>query len=229
MSQRSDGKVASMEDVSALIDGELDESAVARACAQWRVDASAREAWHAYQLIGDVLRSDDLASTASRDSAFLASLRERLAAEPVVLAPQPVAAPAEILAQPAVANARAGGRRHWHTPAAVVAGFAVVASVLVVTRMPAASDTGAGLAARDGSPPIATLASTAAPSPASGIGSAQAFDRQVEQPSLVLDGQLVRDARLDEYLAAHKKFGGSSGPGVPSGFLRNAAATTMGR
>ena len=221
MSERSDGKLRPMEDVSALIDGELDESAVARACAQWRDDPSAREAWHTYQLIGDVLRSDDLASTASRDGAFLASLRERLAAEPVVLAPQPVAAPTEILAQPAMFNGHAG-RRQWRTPAAMVAGFAVVASVLVVTRMPVAGNAGAVLAS-GGNNAAAALASTAGP--ASGAGGLLAFDRQAE-PAMVLDGQLVRDARLDEYFAAHKKFGGSSGPGVPSGFLRNAAATT---
>ena len=208
-----------MEDVSALIDGELDESAVARACAQWRDDPSAREAWHTYQLIGDVLRSDDLASTASRDSAFLASLRERLAAEPVVLAPQPAVVPTEILAQPAVVNGDAG-RRHWRTPAVVVAGFAVVATVLVLTRMPTGDATGL-LSAREDK---AAAALSAAVAPASGAGNVQAFDRQVE-PAMALDGTLVRDARLDEYLAAHKKFGGSSGPGAPSGFLRNAAAT----
>lgn len=220
MSQRSEGKLPPMEDVSALVDGELDESAVARACAQWRDDTSAREAWHTYQLIGDVLRSDDLASTASRDSAFLASLRERLATEPVVLAPQPALAPVEVVVLPAVANGHAG-RRQWRTPAAVVAGFAVVASVLVVTRMPVAGDAGTVLAAAGNSNASATLVSASSPAP----GAVQVFDRQVE-PVDALDGQLVRDARLDEYLAAHKKFGGSSGPGVPSGFLRNAAATT---
>jgi len=208
-----------MEDVSALIDGELEDSAVAHACAQWRDDPSAREAWHTYQLIGDVLRSDDLAFTASRDSAFLASLRERLAAEPVVLSPQPVVARVEILAQPAVANGGAG-RRHWRTPVAMVAGFAVVASVLVIIRMPMAGDTRRVLSARDDSGAAALTSAALAPA----SGPMQANDRQTD-PAMVLDGKLVRDARLDEYLAAHKKFGGSSGPGAPSGFLRNATAT----
>ena len=35
-------------------------------------------------------------------------------------------------------------------------------------------------------------------------------------------GTMIRDARLDGYLAAHKQFGGTSALGVPSGFLRNA-------
>jgi sigma-E factor negative regulatory protein RseA len=33
---------------------------------------------------------------------------------------------------------------------------------------------------------------------------------------------MVRDARLEELLAAHKEFGGASALQMPSGFLRNA-------
>jgi sigma-E factor negative regulatory protein RseA len=105
--------------LSALMDGEA--QALPLACQQWREDASARQTWHAYQLIGDVLRSEDLARPAARDAAFLAGLRERLAAEPVALAPQ--------------ASAPAAARRRvaW-VPATMVAGFVAVAGVLVVLR-----------------------------------------------------------------------------------------------
>ena len=48
--------------------------------------------WHAYHLIGDVLRSDDLASAPGRDAAFLQRLSARLDDEPAVLAPEPLAA-----------------------------------------------------------------------------------------------------------------------------------------
>lgn len=102
--------------LSALADG--DAQAADPACAAWRDDAEARRTWHAYQLIGDVMRSDDLAAPAARDAAFLAGLRERLAAEPVVLAPAP-----------------ARRRQHWLLPAAAAAGFVVVAGVLVVARV----------------------------------------------------------------------------------------------
>src|SRR5688500_8447097 len=98
MSIESESDPSALENLSALTDGELDSAAAARACARWRDDPSQRSAWHAYQLIGDVLRSDDLASTARRDAAFLAALRTRLAAEPVVLAPE-----AEPEPEPAVA------------------------------------------------------------------------------------------------------------------------------
>jgi sigma-E factor negative regulatory protein RseA len=43
-------------------------------------------------------------------------------------------------------------------------------------------------------------------------------------PAYVSDPKIIRDARLDRYLAAHKQFAGSSALGVPSGYLR--AATT---
>jgi sigma-E factor negative regulatory protein RseA len=51
----------------------------------------------------------------------------------------------------------------------------------------------------------------------------------VEPQALVSNGQMIRDARLDRYLAAHKQFAGSSALGVPSGFLRNATAEVPGR
>lgn len=230
MSQRSDGKSPSLEEVSALVDGELDDSAVARACATWRDDAAVRESWHTWHLIGDVLRSEDLAAPAGHDSDFLAALRARLADEPVVLAPAaaaPVARPAPAY-EPAVANGAAAVRRNWRTPAAVAAGFAVVASVLVATRLPTApspgvmpSDTLMAQDVRDAGAGRATLAGNVE------AGSVPALPRQAAftpDGQVVLDGRLIRDARIDEYLAAHKKFGGSSGPGGPSGFLRNAAA-----
>src|SRR4051812_6645764 len=115
--QSSDSKTYSAEDLSALMDGELDAAAAGTACDSWRDDPEARACWHAYQLIGDVLRSDDLASGRQRDDAFLRGLQQRLAQEPVVLAPSRAV------------------RRSWVAPAAVAAGFAAVAGVLVVTQM----------------------------------------------------------------------------------------------
>src|SRR5688572_30452696 len=96
--------------LSELVDGEADAGSVQRACAAWRESPSMRASWHAYHLIGDVLRSDDLAHPVERDEAFLASLRSRLAAEPVVLAPAAAAA--------ADTPRR---RRTWAAPAAMAA------------------------------------------------------------------------------------------------------------
>jgi len=221
MSQSSEVS-ASMENLSALVDGELVGEASARACGQWRDDGQARAAWHAYALIGDVLRSGDLASDAGHDCAFLTRLRARLADEPVVLAP---AAPPAVEVLPAVAAVAAGGsRRAWRTPVAVAAGFMVVAGALVATSVPGSLPFGNG---NGGAATVAQGTPVVVPAAATGL---QAVSTQPAEAAPVrLNGQLIRDARLDEYLSVHKKFGGSSAPGVPSGFLRNAAAEAPAR
>lgn len=192
------------EEISALIDGELDPEGVARACASWRSDALSRRSWHTYHLIGDVLRSDDLAAQPSRDAAFLSRLRERLAAEPVVLAPPAALAPSTM----------AGRRvmRHWRAGAAVAAGFVAVAGVLVVMRSPVPQ-------------PAAEMARAPAVAPVVAV----AADGGVEQAAFVTDGRVMRDALLDRYLAAHKQFAGTSALGVPSAFLRSATTDASKR
>lgn len=192
------------EDFSALIDGELGPDGVARACASWRSDVRSRQTWHAYHLIGDVLRSDDLASHPARDADFLNRLRERLADEPVVLAPAGMPAAA---AQPA-----RRALRHWRAGAAVAAGFVAVAGVLVVMRSPEPQ-------------PAAEVARAPVSTPVMPVV-AEAGD---EQAAYVTDGRVMRDARLDRYLAAHQQFAGASALGVPSAFLRSATADASKR
>ncbi len=205
--------------LSALVDGELDPEAVRAACADWQKGGEVRVNWHAYHLIGDVLRSDALASDAGHDERFLRRLRERLAAEPAVLAPQPL---------PSVAPAarRESARWKWLAPAAVAAGFMAVASVLVVTRgtLPTAGGEGAVLASAAG--PDRTVMATAAPVRSA---AAVAAGEGLVAPQAVTDRQFVRDPKLDRYLAAHMEFGGSSALGAPSGFLRAATQRTSDR
>jgi sigma-E factor negative regulatory protein RseA len=216
---------ATREQLSALADGELDGAAVGPACAAWHADAEQRSTWHAYHLIGDVLRSDDLASDTARDAAFLGALRTRLAAEPVVLAPAAVARPAAQWARGAAARR---GRWSWMGPTAVAAGFVAVAGVLVVTR-----GTGLGL----GAPAGPALAQTVMPQPLTptlvATGAATPVRSEVdvaaEPPVQIASGKLIRDVQLDRYLAAHKQFAGSSALGVPSAFLRSATADASAR
>lgn len=106
--------------ISDLADGRLAGDVLAGACRDWSADGEARRTWHAYHLIGDVLRSDDLATDARGDAAFLAAVRSRLAAEPVVLAPLP-----------------RRRRQMWLAPVAAAAGFVAVAGVVVVLRQAA--------------------------------------------------------------------------------------------
>jgi sigma-E factor negative regulatory protein RseA len=190
------------ERLSALVDGELDGPATEAACRLWKHDAQARSIWHAYHLIGDVLRSDDLASEASRDERFLLSLRARLAAEPVVLAPAPL---------PASMAARARSASRWMLPSAVAAALLLVAGTFTILR----SDNLAPANA-----PTLALADAAAP--------AAVVATDLAEP-VTMNGKVIRDARLDRYLAAHKQFSGSTALGLPSAFLRAATVETDGR
>jgi len=225
MSIESESGPSALEDLSALTDGELDSTACMRACAAWRDDAAARETWHVYQLIGDVLRSDDLASTRGRDAAFLSALRARLADEPTVLAPEPlpeVLAPAHAAAAPRVASAGRSSRWSWMAPSAVAAGFVLVAGALVVTRAPlpggGAAESVLARIGVGGAMPQVVSAPTLAVS-----------ETSQEQPAVVVSGRMLRDAQLERYLQAHQQFAGTSALGVPSGFLRNAAAEAPNR
>lgn len=187
-------------ELSALMDG--DDAALQVVCRAWRDDPEVRRDWHTYHLIGDVMRSDELAQRPSHDAAFLAALRTRLASEPVVLAPEPQPAPA---------------RRHvWLMPAAVAAGFVLVAGVLVVTRvgLPGALPQGA------------VLASASMPA-AGGVTLVDAAGRPAQALQVEGGAAVMRDPRLDEYLRAHQAARGGVAVAAPGGSLRRVDIITM--
>ena len=222
----SEDGTRALQGLSALADGELEPAATLQICAQWQRDAAARASWHAYHLIGDVMRSDDLAADTAHDASFLKAVRVRLAAEPAVLAPRRVEAGAPGFEAATERRAARSSRWSWLGPAAVAAGFLAVASVLVVTR-------GSGTLGKEGDSlaefPARGNAALAVASSTPGAVLASAASLPGETPTLVADGNLVRDARLERYFAAHSQFGGSSALGVPSGFLRAATTQTPGR
>lgn len=211
----------SRERLSALLDGELDPHGVRQACDRWRDDADSRSTWHAYRLIGDTLRSDDLAGDAAGDAAFLAAFRSRMSLEPVVLAPRPPETSSGEAASTPGRFATRSGRWAWFAPTAVAAGFVAVAGVLTLTRPGSfvGPDTAADAVAQATVPALVAASTARSPDPAA-TPDAQTF---------VASGQLIRDARLDRYLAAHKQFAGSSALGVPSSNLRNATVEAAGR
>lgn len=135
---------ATKQALSALMDGQTSETDVAALCARWRGDEQVRQRWFAYHLIGDVLRSEDLAAPVERNEAFLQSLRLRLAAEPL-----PLASRRNVMPKPA--------RLKWQAAAAAAAaGFVAVAGVMVMTR-PLPDSNPASMARND--QPMLTLAS----------------------------------------------------------------------
>lgn len=70
------------EQVSALMDGELDERAAGEAISALRSEGEALEAWRTYHLISDAMRDSRVLA-----AGFTSRVAERLAAEPTVLAP----------------------------------------------------------------------------------------------------------------------------------------------
>jgi len=197
--------------LSALADGDATSGEAERAFVAWREDAQVRATWHAYHLIGDVLRSDDLACAPEANEAFLVALRARLADEPVVLAPEPRAAEAAA-AQPAVANAPAGAatraRGRWQGPMAMAAGFLVVIGGLNIVR-PFSHGGNASLASNAGaSSPLATGAN---------------------DPAVVAAGQQTpaqTKAAADQlapYLAAHRQSAMNAPFQMPGSDLRNVS------
>lgn len=136
MSDRRLDDDAPYEALSALVDGEASASEVARACTAWRDDAQVRAHWSTYQLIGDVLRSDEMAD-ASGSAEFLKSFRARLSQEPVVLAPSGL----HSRPQPMVVDIAGPQstsvplrRRVWAGPMAVAACFVMVVGALVTSQ-----------------------------------------------------------------------------------------------
>jgi sigma-E factor negative regulatory protein RseA len=188
--------------MSALMDGE--PGAADETCRAWRTDALLRADWHAYHVISDAMRSDEHRCDAVRDAQMLARIRQRLAQEPVVLAPAPLP------------SSRRRSARAWLAPAAMVAGFAAVAGVMVVTRMAAepggAAGGGQALAGSATAPMVAVTAPGVA-----------ASTTPLENVSM------IRDAQLDRYLAAHRQYANGAAQVTPGGVVRNAAMTAPGR
>jgi sigma-E factor negative regulatory protein RseA len=114
--------------ISALADGQLQGDAFAHAIEVAADDPSGQEAWHTYHLIGDVLRSGELAA-ATAPVAFLGRLKTRLAQEETRYRPllQAEQGPAVPVAREAANDASF----RWK----LVAGFASMAAVAAVSWM----------------------------------------------------------------------------------------------
>lgn len=213
-----------LERISALADGQLAGDELAQTMAWVASSEEARVSWHAYHVIGDALRSADL-TDCSRDRVFAARLRERLTrldpigtpvdageaagsdgavAMPLPGQPTPVVAP--VVADTAVRGANdAVVRWKWLTAAASLMAVAVLGWHLGQVNTGASTQLAAAPSA--GGSAMSGGVAAAAPEPA----------------------VMLRDPRLDELLAAHRRFGGASALQMPAGFLRNATFEQPGR
>jgi len=205
-------KILNMDEmVSALADGELHGEEFARAVQAVAGDAGARASWHAYHLVGDVLRSPELASPSS-GADFVVRLRARLQQEQAGAASVPAAgltlhddaqdAATRVAADRAPANAPSFG---WP----LLAGVASLTAVAAIAWNVLGGAGGAG--------PVAAELAQSAP---------QQMQQQARESTRPV---MIRDARLDELLAAHRQAGGASALQMPAGFLRNATFESPGR
>ncbi|WP_175104919.1 sigma-E factor negative regulatory protein [Pararobbsia alpina] len=210
---------ARAERVSAIIDSqsvpEVDQFI-------FELDAQDRATWATYHLVGDVLRSDDLAEHASDDAGFMSRFSARLADEPHLLAPAPhahwFAAPATGGSSPSMAGdadpsvvAASAGLRRRVVPAFAVAAAAAILSWVVLPQLQHLGN--------PGMIGISPAALSAAGVPATDV-------RQVAMaaaPAAPISAQVnvIRDAALDQYLEAHMQF--ASHPGdTGSPYVRSA-------
>jgi sigma-E factor negative regulatory protein RseA len=195
--------------LSALVDGEADAAEAARGLAAWADSQPlARQRWHLYQLIGDVLRSEDLASAPDHDARFLRRLRGRLDREPALLAPQ------RLPAAPSAAARRAS----WLMPTALAASVMGLATVLTVWLQPAIRPSGAaGLVVA--SAPAATVAA-ADPARIAAVASSE---------DAASGARVLRDARLDRYLQAHREYATALPGSLPGGAGRSINTVSFDR
>jgi sigma-E factor negative regulatory protein RseA len=117
-------KMQTHELISALADGQLRGEAFARGVEAAALDPAALEAWHTYHLIGDVLRSGELAA-GSMPTAFLSRLQLRLRQEQRLAAVGQQPARAEPVRGQDAAN---DSSFRWK----LVAGFASLAAVAAI-------------------------------------------------------------------------------------------------
>jgi sigma-E factor negative regulatory protein RseA len=204
---------AARESVSALVDGDWHDQAVAGALDALLDDPQLVQTWHAYQVVGDVLRSAELAPSRS-DLAFLDRLEQRLALEPRaphVLSPERVSgAGRDIPSLSPVSLDR---------PAANLAVFRwkMLATAACVALVGVVGLQLWSLGGSRSEPEMAAARPAAVP----------------PTPDVVVAdsaaGSMLRDPRLDELMAAHRQLGGHSALQVPAGFLRNATYEGAGR
>ncbi|HXZ08753.1 MAG TPA: sigma-E factor negative regulatory protein [Paraburkholderia sp.] len=192
------------ERLSAFVDGELsgeEHLNLNKFIAE--LDHEDRAVWSHYHLIGDTLRSDDLAVNPAASHAFLAGFSARFEAEAHMLAPTAMPVAKRLLSL-----------RRRVVPAFAVAAAAATLTWIVVPQLQGVGGVGsaqmASVSSRGDSVQRVAMASVPV---------------VTGQPALQ-DANIIRDASLDQYLEAHQQF--AQQPVVPGSMplIRAAASVT---
>lgn len=190
------------ERLSAFVDGEwFGEEHLNKFISE--LDQEDRASWSHYHLIGDALRSDDLAVSPAASNAFLAGFAARFEQEPHVLAPAAMPVARRLLAL-----------RRRVVPAFAVAAAAATLTWIVVPQL-------------QGAPGVSQVASVQSHGDSVQRVAMASVPAVTAQP--VQDGNIIRDASLDQYLEAHQQF--AQQPVMPGSMplLRTTAMTTQGQ
>jgi sigma-E factor negative regulatory protein RseA len=201
------------ERLSAFVDGELfGEEHLNLDTLLSGLNGEDRAAWSTYHLIGDALRSDDLAVSTAASTAFMSGFAARFESEPHVLAPVATSV------TPSTAHAsRFGALRRRVVPAFAVAAAAATLTWIVVPQLQGVP----------GGPGVAQMASVQRGDAMQRVAMASVPVATV-QP-VAQDANIIRDASLDQYLEAHQQF--AQQPVMPGSgpLIRAAAVTTQGQ
>jgi sigma-E factor negative regulatory protein RseA len=194
------------ERLSALIDsewhGEASDAFIAA------LDREDRAAWSNYHLIGDAMRSDDLALSASASHAFMSGFAARFETEAHIVAPSASRASA-------AAQRKPFGLR-------LVPAFAVAAAAATLTWIVVPQLQGVNTGLQNAS----QVASVSSGDRVQRVAMAS-MPAATAQP-VVQDANIIRDASLDQYLEAHQQFAQQPAMGGAMPLIR-AAVTTPGR
>ena len=186
--------------VSALVDGELSSAELdvllrdENGSTGWDVD------WKIFHLIGDVLRGSESVLPSRLPSDFAARVTQSLQGETAV----------RLATTESVAHLRGAPANDAVFRWKLVAGLASLAAVAAV-----------------GWALVGTVTPSSSTGPQLALTSPPAAQGMPQEPSQAVvvqtpQGQVLRDARLEQLLAEHRQYGGMSALQMPAGFLRNA-------
>lgn len=196
--------------ISALLDGEVSVVELGRAVEAAGQMPQGLAVWHSYHVVGEVLRGHAPVAGGA-EGLFLARFRGRLAEENAGMAHTRPLTPA------ATSQARSAASTESANDAVVrwkmLAGAASLAALAIMGWHVASLQTPAqtlAAASVQGVQSTATPVAGLVKLPVAGAALAQTPQG------------MLRDARLDALVAAHKQYGGTSALQMPAGFLRNA-------
>ncbi|CAB3749109.1 sigma-E factor negative regulatory protein [Paraburkholderia solisilvae] len=197
------------ERLSALIDGEWHgEGHDGPGAFIAALDHQDRAAWSDYHLIGDALRSDDLALNAAASRTFMSGFAARFESEAHFVAPS------------SAARGRLGALRN-PLGRRLVPAFAVAAAAATLTWIVVPQLQGANTGMQS-----AQVASVSSGDPLRRVAMAS-MPMATAQPA-VQDANIIRDASLDQYLEAHQQFAQQPVMAGTMPLIR-AAVTTQGQ